>query len=271
MQARWLGQTGLHGLQRHVRYHGAYSYTLNSARCCADAAIQGELVEFRKHIRILKKQARYRSASRIDIPCRQTGAARCLTRRIQAAESFCRRDFLLASGAGAALTGIALTFHAHAKAPPVQLADYKPEYFTPEEWAFVLAATARLIPSEGEGPGALEAHVPIFLDRQLKGDYGNATNWYMQGPHDPTATPDRGWQTPLNPAQLYRKAIPAVNAWCQSRWSKDFKDLAPEQQDETLTALQKGQAGMAPDISIFFTTLLANTKEGYFADPMHGG
>ncbi|ARP77699.1 gluconate 2-dehydrogenase subunit 3 family protein [Bordetella genomosp. 6] len=182
-----------------------------------------------------------------------------------------RRDFLLASGAGAALTGIALTFHAHAKAPPVQLADYKPEYFTSEEWAFVLAATARLIPSEGEGPGALEAHVPIFLDRQLKGDYGNATNWYMQGPHDPTATPDRGWQTPLNPAQLYRKAIPAVNAWCQSRWSKDFKDLAPEQQDETLTALQKGQAGMAPDISIFFTTLLANTKEGYFADPMHGG
>jgi len=182
-----------------------------------------------------------------------------------------RRDFLLASGAGAALTGIALTFHAHAKAPPVQLADYKPEYFTPEEWAFVLAATARLIPSEGEGPGALEAHVPIFLDRQLKGDYGNATNWYMQGPHDPTATPDRGWQTPLNPAQLYRKAIPAVNAWCQSRWSKDFKDLAPEQQDETLTALQKGQAGMAPDISIFFTTLLANTREGYFADPMHGG
>lgn len=182
-----------------------------------------------------------------------------------------RRDFLLASGASAALTGIALTFHAHAKAPPVQLAEYKPEYFTPEEWAFVLAATARLIPSEGEGPGALEAHVPIFLDRQLKGDYGNATNWYMQGPHDPTATPDRGWQTPLNPAQLYRKAIPAVNAWCQSRWSKDFKDLAPEQQDETLTALQKGQAGMAPDISIFFTTLLANTKEGYFADPMHGG
>ena len=65
---------------------------LNSARCCADAAIQGELVEFRKHIRILKKQARYRSASRIDIPCRQTGAARCLTRRIQAAESFCSRQ-----------------------------------------------------------------------------------------------------------------------------------------------------------------------------------
>ncbi|KDD09904.1 putative gluconate 2-dehydrogenase subunit 3 [Bordetella bronchiseptica MBORD707] len=182
-----------------------------------------------------------------------------------------RREFLLASGASAALTGIALTFHAHAKAAPAQLADYKPEYFTPEEWAFVLAATARLIPSEGEGPGALEAHVPIFLDRQLKGEYGSASNWYMEGPHDPAASPDRGWQTPLNPAQLYRKAIPAVNAWCQLRWSKDFKDLAPEQQDETLTALQKGEAALAPELSIFFTTLLANTKEGYFADPMHGG
>lgn len=182
-----------------------------------------------------------------------------------------RRDFLLASSAGVALTSMAVTFHASSKEPPIQLDQYKPEYFNPEEWAFVLAATARLIPSEGEGPGALETHVPVFIDRQLKGDYGSAKDWYMADPHDPTAAPDRGWQTPLNPAQLYRKAIPAVNAWCQSRWNKDFKGLTPEQQDEALTALQKGEAKLDPELSIFFTTLLANTKEGYFADPMHGG
>jgi hypothetical protein len=182
-----------------------------------------------------------------------------------------RRSFLLASGAGVALGSVAMTFHANSKEPEVRLDQYKPEYFTQDEWSFVLAATARLIPSEGEGPGALEAHVPVFIDRQLKGEYGSAKDWYMVGPHDPSAAPDRGWQTPLNPAQLYRKAIAAFNAWCQSRWSKDFKDLAHEQQDEALTALQKGEAKLDPELSIFFSTLLANTKEGYFADPVHGG
>ena len=182
-----------------------------------------------------------------------------------------RRSFLLASGAGVALTGVAMTFHARAKEAPVQLDKYKPEYFKPEEWAFVMAATARLIPSEGEGPGALETHVPVFIDRQLQGYYGNAELWYMTGPHDPTASADRGWQTPLNPAQLYREAIPAFNAECKTRWGKDFASLTPAQQDEALTALQKGDIKLAPELSIFFATLLANTKEGYFADPQHGG
>ncbi len=182
-----------------------------------------------------------------------------------------RRNFLLASSAGVALTGIGMTFHARAKEAAIELNKYKPEYFTPEEWSFVMAATAQLIPSDGEGPGALEAHVPIFIDRQLKGEYGNAAYWYMEGPHDPTVGADRGWQTPLTPAQLYRKAIPVVNEWCKTRFGKEFTGLSAEQQIEALTALQKGEAKLAPELSIFFTTLLTNTKEGYFADPVHGG
>ena len=183
-----------------------------------------------------------------------------------------RRSFLLASGAGAAVAGVSVAFPTKSKAEPT-LQQYKPEYLNPEEWAFVMAATARLIPSDGAGPGALETHVPVFIDRQLKGEYGTAVDWYMTGPHDPTASPDRGWQTPLNPAQLYRKAIPAFNAWCQAQpqLGKAFDKLGVDQQDQALTALQKGEAKLDPELSIFFTTLLANTKEGYFADPMHGG
>ena len=183
-----------------------------------------------------------------------------------------RRNFLLASGAGAAVAGVSIAFHGKSKAD-TKLEDYKPEYFTPEEWTFVMAATARLIPSEGEGPGALDTHVPVFIDRQLKGEYGTAVDWYMTGPHDPTVGADRGWQTPLNPAQLYRKGIPAFNAWCQAQpqFGKPFDKLNAEQQDQALTALQKGQIKLDPELSFFFSTLLANTKEGYFADPMHGG
>ena len=176
---------------------------------------------------------------------------------------------MLASGASVALAGTAVTFHANSKEAPLD--KYKPEYLNPEEWAFVLAATARLIPSEGDGPGAIEAHVPVFIDRQLMGYYGNAELWYMDGPHDTSAKPDRGWQTPLNPAQLYRKAIPLFNEACKEKFGKEFKSLTPEQQDAALTALQKGEIKLDPEVSVFFATLLSNTKEGYFADPMHGG
>jgi gluconate 2-dehydrogenase gamma chain len=93
----------------------------------------------------------------------------------------------------------------------------------------------------------------------------------MVGPHDAAADPTRGWQTPLNPAQIYRQAIPAFNGWCEQKYSAAFAALTPEQQDEALTALQKGEVGLQPELREFFGILLQNTKEGYFADPMYGG
>lgn len=184
-----------------------------------------------------------------------------------------RRSFLKASAASVAIVGAASAAQAQAqgKPAPETLETYKPVYFTADEWAFVLAATARLIPSEGDGPGALETRVPVFIDRELADWYGRADIWYMAGPHDPTAKPDRGWQTPLSPAQLYRQAIPQVNTWCEAKYGKAFAALDAAQQDETLTALQKNEVPLEAEVTIFFTTLLANTKEGYFSDPIHGG
>ncbi len=182
-----------------------------------------------------------------------------------------RRSFLKASAAGAALSGLALSAKAQPAPPAVPLDQYEREYLDAAEWAFVLAAVARLIPSDGEGPGAIEARVPVFIDRELAGDYGAASDWYMEGPHEADADPLRGWQTPLTPAQIYREAIPLVDQWCQDRHGAIFADLDVDLRDEVLTALQKGEAGLAPELKDFFTILLANTKEGYFADPMYGG
>jgi len=47
-------------------------------------------------------------------------------------------------------------------------------FFTPGEAAFVEAASERMIPADELGPGAIEAGVPIFIDRQLAGDFGKA-------------------------------------------------------------------------------------------------
>ena len=181
-----------------------------------------------------------------------------------------RRSFLKGSAAGLALTGIAASAEAQAEAP-VSLDAYQTEYLNAAEWAFIMAATARLIPSEGDGPGALETRVPVFIDRQLASDYGTADDWYMDGPHDPDAEPSRGWQTPLTPAEIYRQAIPAFDAWCNDTHGAGFAELDADTQDAALTALSKGEVELSSELRDFWSLLISNTKEGYFADPQYGG
>ncbi|VEA73293.1 Gluconate 2-dehydrogenase subunit 3 precursor [Serratia rubidaea] len=72
-----------------------------------------------------------------------------------------RRDFLLKSVTliPAAVIGGSSVGALTAPAPAVAADDapknddYQPTFFTPEEWAFINAAVARLIPADDRGPG----------------------------------------------------------------------------------------------------------------------
>ena len=145
-------------------------------------------------------------------------------------------------------------------------------YFTALEAAFIEAAVARLIPNDAVGPGAIEAGVPTFIDRQLAGQYGRGEHFFLGGPW-PKGAPEQGYQTRYNPAQLYRTAIPAVEGWVRNNYhGKLFKDVATADQDKVLKALESGDANLdSVDGKTFFTMLLQNTKEGYFSDPIYGG
>lgn len=180
-----------------------------------------------------------------------------------------RRGFLAGTATAAALVGFA--GRPEAQTDPAPLAEYQPEFLTAAEWAFIMAATARIIPSEGDGPGAIEAQVPVFIDRQLAGEFGAASDLYMEGPFVPDADPNLGLQTPLTPSEIYRQGIAAFDAWCQQEQGALFADLDEAAQDAALTALSRGQAGLAPELRDFWSHLLQNTREGYFADPIYGG
>lgn len=159
-----------------------------------------------------------------------------------------------------------------ASAPPAAGKAYIPVYFHPEEWAFIKAAVARLIPSDDTGPGAIEAGVPEFIDRQMEGGFGQASLWYMQGPFVPSS-PLFGYQGKMLPREVYRAGIAATDAWCrQNRGGKRFADLDAATQDEVLKGLE-GETIRFADVGgkDFFGFLLQNTKEGYFSDPIHGG
>ena len=145
-------------------------------------------------------------------------------------------------------------------------------WFTDVEAAFVTAAVARLIPADDLGPGAAEAGVPTFIDRQLAGPYGRGERWYMQGPWSAGA-PTQGWQTRLTPAGLYRAAIKAADAAVvrESRGGS-FAKLAPADQDAFLQRLEKGDVALdGVDAKAFFAQLLQNTFEGFWSDPIYGG
>ncbi|WP_218511758.1 gluconate 2-dehydrogenase subunit 3 family protein [Variovorax sp. dw_308] len=146
-------------------------------------------------------------------------------------------------------------------------------FFTPAEQAFVNAALARLIPNDEVGPGAVEANVPFFLDRQLAGPYGRGDHYFLGGPW-PKGTPQQGYQSRFSPAQLYRAAIAAIERHVGANFNgATFARLGADEQDKLLKGLESGDVllGDGVDSKGFFTMLLQNTKEGYFADPIYGG
>ncbi|MXN76601.1 gluconate 2-dehydrogenase subunit 3 family protein [Burkholderia sp. 4701] len=161
--------------------------------------------------------------------------------------------------------------NASAEAADAARAPYKPTFFDAREWAFVQAAVDRLIPADAEGPGALDAGVPEFIDRQMETPYAHGALWYMQGPFQ-QGVPELGYQLKLVPRDIYRLGIAAVDRFCAKTHGKAFADLDAVTRDAVLGALEKSRAQI-DDVppAVFFGQLLQNTREGYFCDPVHGG
>lgn len=193
-----------------------------------------------------------------------------------------RRHFLIG---GAAVTALAADAAAPANAQaPARAVQQRPapqpapnpspqgyRLLNSAEAETLTAMAARLIPADDLGPGAVEAGVVTFIDRELGGQFGVAARWYMQGPWL-EGTPSQGWQLALTPVQIYRAGLLALDRWCQGSKGKRFAELAAADQDEVLSLLEAGkiELGGIPSAT-FFQLLWQNTVEGYLSDPLYGG
>ena len=185
-----------------------------------------------------------------------------------------RRAFLLKTAAvapaAAALGATTVGMSAFSAAAPAE--PYKPTYFSADEWTTLNALVDRLIPADEEGPGALEAGVAEFIDRQMDTPYGHGQLWYMHGPFKEDLPALFGYQLHLAPRDLYRSALALVEKASQQLHGKAFSALDSAAKDEFLKQMESGSLKMEPVPSAaFFSQLLQNVHEGYFCDPKYGG
>ena len=126
------------------------------------------------------------------------------------------------------------------------------KFFSAEEAKIVTAACARIFPSDETGPGATEAGVVIYIDRQLAGPYGRDKYRYTKGPWV-ESSPEHGYQGKETPREIYKAGLATLAG---------FAELSPAAQDDKLRSIER---------TTFFQMLRSHTIEGMFSDPMHGG
>lgn len=141
-------------------------------------------------------------------------------------------------------------------------------YFNSQEAAFIEAAVARLIPADEDWPGALEARVPNYIDKQLAGAWGAGERLYRSGPWQ-AGTPSQGYQLPYTPAELFHTALAAIDKQLENT---PFTSMNADDQDAYLKKLETGgqDLGGVPS-AVFFAHLWECTLEGFFSDPVYGG
>jgi len=126
-------------------------------------------------------------------------------------------------------------------------------FFTASEALIISAAVAHIFPSDDSGPGAHEAGVTFYIDRQLAGPYGRDRHRYTQPPFDDHAPAEFGYQGQPTPREIYRDGLAKL---------KGFHRLNREPQEAILHQIEATR---------FFHLLRRNTIEGLFCDPLHGG
>ena len=159
-----------------------------------------------------------------------------------------RREFFLQSG----LYGGSLLLLLNAPRPRALEAaqeSSRREVLGETQWKTVEAITGRIIPTDHE-PGAIEANCVNFIDKALA--------------HE---------DAKMKP--IYEKGLAGLDLVSKHRFTKPFVDLAPEQQDDILAALEAGKAEGWPSGGVtaaaFFATVRMHTIVGFLADPKYGG
>jgi len=174
--------------------------------------------------------------------------------------------------ARAAIVKGGLPWTPNAADPPKMVRPGPWMYFTADEAAAVEALVDRLIPADDLTAGGKDLGLAVYIDRQLAGPQGRDEGRYMSGPFQ-KGTKQQGEQSSTTPAQLYRKALAALDRYCTQKYAgKKFAQLPDADKDAVIGGLEHGSVkleGIEDDT--FFKRILKDTQNGFYADPIYGG
>ena len=145
----------------------------------------------------------------------------------------------LASGVGAAA---AVTHWGRATPAPYR-------FFSEAEAGLLIAICEQIIPRD-DTPGATDAGVIHYIDRQICGPLAR---------HQ----------------EAYRRGLESLRQTCLQLYQTPFEKLAFERQTEALRLVEAGGAPKElwkdPSQQAFFGLVLDHTRQGFYGSPRHGG
>lgn len=122
-------------------------------------------------------------------------------------------------------------------------------FLTEEEANLVVAIAEQIIPAD-QDPGATDAGVVYFIDKQLAGFYNN----YQQ---------------------TYRNGLAAIQQYCQSQFSNQFQKLDWNIQTDIIKKMERdkleGKYWKENSASSFFHLIRDHSMQGFYGSPRHGG
>jgi len=159
-----------------------------------------------------------------------------------------RRDIIkvMSVAIGGAATGVAgsMLVGRIDRAPPGGW-----RFLTADEALLVEAVAEQIIPADKD-PGAKDAGVVCFIDRQLAGPY-------------------RRFQ------EKYRAGLQSLRETSQQMFGKPFEALTWDDQTALVESLEAGRAPKelwtGPSAAEFFNLVRDHTMQGFYGSPRHGG
>lgn len=128
-----------------------------------------------------------------------------------------------------------------------------PRFLSPEEFATLAAACARLIPQDDRDT---RVDLPANIDWRLAEDKSD------------------GWRYDSMPSdgEAYRQGLRGLDESAQAMYGTSFRELEAFRQDDVLAAVQRGTAPGSAWATLpqarFFEELLAELSECYYSDPL---
>jgi gluconate 2-dehydrogenase gamma chain len=122
-------------------------------------------------------------------------------------------------------------------------------FFTEEEAKCLIAICECIIPSD-DTPGATEAGVIYYIDKQLMGPFKKYR-------------------------RIYREGLDSLQQDCRNRMKTDFELLPPDQQIDFLERIESNDDALKSWSSLrpadFLNRVISHTMQGFYGAPRHGG